>query len=70
MFGVSGAGLSVVKYFANDRKAPRRGIDAWDRVSFLLPSLDHSVLCDANFLQQQSMFITFIAIKHSEAKAY
>ncbi|KAK2799054.1 hypothetical protein FQN51_007160 [Onygenales sp. PD_10] len=31
MFGVTGFGLSTVKYFSNGRKNPRRGIDVWDR---------------------------------------
>jgi hypothetical protein len=35
MFGVTGVGLSVVKYYSNGRKNPRRGIDAWDRVCFV-----------------------------------
>ncbi|KIV97924.1 hypothetical protein PV10_01625 [Exophiala mesophila] len=31
MFGVTGAGLSTVKYFTNDGKRPRRQLDLWDR---------------------------------------
>ncbi|KAF7719999.1 Uncharacterized protein PECH_008133 [Penicillium ucsense] len=32
MFGVTGAGLYVVKRFANDGKKPRWNRDLWDRV--------------------------------------
>ncbi|PGH08500.1 hypothetical protein AJ79_05990 [Helicocarpus griseus UAMH5409] len=31
MFGVTGVGLSTVKYYSNGRKNPRRGIDQWDQ---------------------------------------
>ncbi|KKZ62521.1 hypothetical protein GX50_00347 [[Emmonsia] crescens] len=31
MFGVTGFGLSTVKYYTNGRKNPRRGIDMWDK---------------------------------------
>ncbi|KAF7507740.1 hypothetical protein GJ744_010169 [Endocarpon pusillum] len=31
MFGVTGAGLSTVRYYSNNKKAPRRTLDAWDR---------------------------------------
>ncbi|ODH38526.1 hypothetical protein ACO22_02289 [Paracoccidioides brasiliensis] len=31
MFGVTGFGLSTVKYYSNGRKNPRRGIDMWDK---------------------------------------
>ncbi len=34
MFGVTGAGLSTVRYYSNNKKAPRRGLDAWDRQSW------------------------------------
>ncbi|EZF34506.1 hypothetical protein H101_01939 [Trichophyton interdigitale H6] len=33
LFGVTGVGLSTLKYYSNGRKNPRRGIDAWDQVS-------------------------------------
>ncbi|EEH20918.2 hypothetical protein PABG_03149 [Paracoccidioides brasiliensis Pb03] len=33
MFGVTGFGLSTVKYYSNGRKNPRRGIDMWDKQS-------------------------------------
>jgi hypothetical protein len=33
MFGITGAGLSVVKYYSNDHKKARWNRDAWDRVS-------------------------------------
>ncbi|KLJ06822.1 hypothetical protein EMPG_17686 [Blastomyces silverae] len=36
MFGVTGFGLSTVKYYSNGRKNPRRGIDMWDKVCFLM----------------------------------
>ncbi|KAK1832505.1 hypothetical protein QBC39DRAFT_71813 [Podospora conica] len=32
MFGVSGAGMSAIKYYQNGGKRTRRGIDQWDRV--------------------------------------
>lgn len=32
MFGVSGAGLSALRYHANGKKRPRHGLDQWDRV--------------------------------------
>ncbi|KAG2419568.1 hypothetical protein HFD88_004364 [Aspergillus terreus] len=35
MFGVTGAGLTAVKYFSNDGKKARWNRDLWDRVSFL-----------------------------------
>ncbi|EGC43200.1 conserved hypothetical protein [Histoplasma capsulatum var. duboisii H88] len=31
MFGVTGVGLSTVKYYSNGRKNPRRAIDMWDK---------------------------------------
>ncbi|KAJ9614206.1 hypothetical protein H2200_002342 [Cladophialophora chaetospira] len=31
MFGVTGAGLASIKYYANDFKQPRRQLDVWDR---------------------------------------
>ena len=31
MFGVSGAGMSAIKYYQNGGKRARRGIDQWDR---------------------------------------
>lgn len=31
MFGITGAGLSTVRYYSNNKKMPRRGLDAWDR---------------------------------------
>ncbi|DAA74017.1 TPA_exp: hypothetical protein A8136_3799 [Trichophyton benhamiae CBS 112371] len=31
LFGVTGVGLSTLKYYSNGRKNPRRGIDAWDQ---------------------------------------
>lgn len=42
MFGVTGAGLTAVKYLSNDGKKARWNRDLWDRVSldlffFLLP---------------------------------
>ncbi|EER39760.1 hypothetical protein I7I53_09718 [Histoplasma capsulatum var. duboisii H88] len=33
MFGVTGVGLSTVKYYSNGRKNPRRAIDMWDKQS-------------------------------------
>lgn len=33
MFGVSGAGLSSIKNYANDGKRTRRSLDQWDRQS-------------------------------------
>jgi hypothetical protein len=33
MFGITGAGLSVAKYYSNDHKKARWNRDAWDRVS-------------------------------------
>ncbi|KAG5299518.1 hypothetical protein I7I50_07098 [Histoplasma capsulatum G186AR] len=33
MFGVTGVGLSTVKYYSNERKNPRRAIDMWDKQS-------------------------------------
>lgn len=33
MFGVSGAGLSTVKYYQNGGKRARRSLDAWDKQS-------------------------------------
>ncbi|BDD58331.1 hypothetical protein MAP00_003617 [Monascus purpureus] len=33
MIGVTGAGLSVVKHFANDGKKARWNLDTWDRQS-------------------------------------
>ncbi|GBF61876.1 hypothetical protein TMEN_4394 [Trichophyton mentagrophytes] len=35
LFGVTGVGLSTLKYYSNGRKNPRRGIDAWDQQSKL-----------------------------------
>lgn len=35
MIGVTGAGLSVVKHFANDGKKARWNLDTWDRVRFI-----------------------------------
>lgn len=32
MFGVTGAGLSSIKYRANGKKRARRSLDQWDRV--------------------------------------
>ncbi|KAF8473334.1 hypothetical protein BDZ91DRAFT_770544 [Kalaharituber pfeilii] len=32
MFGVSGAGLSLLRNYTNDWKRPRRSLDQWDRV--------------------------------------
>jgi hypothetical protein len=32
-FGITGVGLSTIRYLTNDGKQPRRGLDAWDRVS-------------------------------------
>jgi len=31
MFGISGAGLSGIRYWQNGGKRGRRGVDAWDR---------------------------------------
>ncbi|KUI62210.1 hypothetical protein VM1G_05205 [Cytospora mali] len=31
MFGISGAGLSTVKYYQNGGKRARRSLDQWDR---------------------------------------
>ncbi|KIV83352.1 hypothetical protein PV11_05385 [Exophiala sideris] len=31
MFGVTGAGLSSIRYYTNDYKRPRRQLDTWDR---------------------------------------
>jgi len=31
MFGVTGVGLSVVKYYSNDHKLARWNLDAWDK---------------------------------------
>lgn len=31
MFGVTGAGLSIAKYYANEHKRARWNMDAWDR---------------------------------------
>ncbi|KAF3761538.1 hypothetical protein M406DRAFT_323906 [Cryphonectria parasitica EP155] len=31
MFGVTGAGLSNIKYYANGKKRARRSLDQWDR---------------------------------------
>lgn len=39
MFGVSGAGLASVRYFSNNKKRPRRGLDIWDRQSKELSSV-------------------------------
>lgn len=36
MFGVTGAGLTVVKYLSNDGKKARWNNDLWDRVSLIL----------------------------------
>ncbi|PGH07259.1 hypothetical protein AJ80_08019 [Polytolypa hystricis UAMH7299] len=36
MFGVTGLGVSTVKYYSNGKKNPRRGIDAWDQQSTYL----------------------------------
>ena len=33
MFGITGAGLAGVRYFSNNYKRPRRGLDIWDRQS-------------------------------------
>ncbi|EEQ33569.1 conserved hypothetical protein [Microsporum canis CBS 113480] len=33
LFGVTGVGLSTVKYYSNGRKNPRRGLDAWDQTN-------------------------------------
>lgn len=44
MFGVTGAGLSIAKYYANDGKKARWNLDAWDRVCYLLLNLYSSVL--------------------------
>lgn len=35
MFGVTGAGLTAVKYLSNDGKKARWNRDLWDRVSVL-----------------------------------
>jgi hypothetical protein len=35
MFGITGAGLSIVKYYSNDHKKARWNRDAWDRVSLV-----------------------------------
>lgn len=32
MFGVTGAGMSSLKYHANGKKRARRSLDQWDRV--------------------------------------
>ncbi|TLD13849.1 uncharacterized protein PgNI_04799 [Pyricularia grisea] len=32
MFGISGAGISTVRWYTNGGKRPRRSIDQWDRV--------------------------------------
>ena len=39
MFGVTGAGLYVVKRFANEGKKPRWNRDLWDRVSDIFQSI-------------------------------
>ncbi|EFR03841.1 hypothetical protein MGYG_06841 [Nannizzia gypsea CBS 118893] len=36
LFGVTGVGLSTLKYYSNGRKNPRRGIDAWDQTNSLI----------------------------------
>ena len=41
MFGVTGAGLSTIRYYSNNKKAPRRTLDAWDRQS--QPTSNHSI---------------------------
>ncbi|KAL1973352.1 hypothetical protein VTN31DRAFT_5987 [Thermomyces dupontii] len=33
MFGITGAGLSIAKYYANEHKRARWNMDAWDRQS-------------------------------------
>jgi NADH-ubiquinone oxidoreductase MWFE subunit len=36
LFGVTGAGLSTVRYYQNGGKMWRYGLDQWDRVSSAL----------------------------------
>ncbi|KAL2005765.1 hypothetical protein VTN00DRAFT_10258 [Thermoascus crustaceus] len=39
MFGVTGAGLSIVKYYANDGKKARWNLDAWDRTRLTMETV-------------------------------
>jgi hypothetical protein len=43
MFGVTGAGLTSIRYFSNNHKRPRRGLDIWDRQSKVLASINETV---------------------------
>ncbi|KAI6409022.1 hypothetical protein MCOR23_001149 [Pyricularia oryzae] len=40
MFGISGAGISTVRWYTNGGKRPRRSIDQWDRQSTGNPTVD------------------------------
>lgn len=46
MFGVTGAGLSTVRYYSNNKKRPRRGLDAWDRQSLSASTMDPGLWTD------------------------
>lgn len=46
MFGVTGAGLTAVKYLSNDGKKARWNRDLWDRVS--LDLFFFASYCDRN----------------------
>ncbi|KAL1995739.1 hypothetical protein VTN49DRAFT_605 [Thermomyces lanuginosus] len=53
MFGVTGAGLSIAKYYANEHKRARWNMDAWDRQSmYSLVTL--GMACAASCLRGQS----------------
>lgn len=51
MFGLTGAGMSSLKYYANGKKRARRSVDQWDRVrTNHLPTATPVILRLANFL--------------------
>ncbi|KAI2790556.1 hypothetical protein POX_d06076 [Penicillium oxalicum] len=56
MFGVTGAGLYVVKRFANDGKKPRWNRDLWDRVSVPTPFVD----CGREIERDRIRWLTFL----------
>lgn len=62
MFGVTGAGLSIVKYYANDHKKARWNLDAWDRVSHRL--ITASARLTWLTIGQQSTLLQKLSARH------
>ncbi|KAF9888096.1 hypothetical protein FE257_009232 [Aspergillus nanangensis] len=59
MFGVTGAGLSAVKYFANDGKKARWNRDLWDRQSMYRIKQMHTINPNQSpFLMERDLRIT------------